>query len=323
MRSAPGSGRRSQPREPVRRSSTSGRRASAVGQLRSGRPREDDARFVDQQAPPAVRHTMAGTRSAGLNRDAVGEARLHGGRCHPGDRPELRRHRRVRRGAGRLVPLSGSRIGVRSAAPTNREPAQATEEMRSQRSVEQHGQAGRQRRGDQQGGDPARGRDADRAGRRDPRPATSGMGATPVSPPRGRATDASALGTAWAARPAPHRVARRPVARHPGARHRPWCSLASSGSRRVLCPRQGASAPGLPLAGPRPGSRAGPCPAASSPRSMSRAMSSANPIPASSACWGYMLVAVKPGRVFISEMYGSPGCTRKSTRARPAPSTAR
>ena len=52
-------------------------------------------------------------------------------------------------------------------------------------------------------------------------------------------------------------------------------------------------------------------------------MSSSKRRPASSACLGYMLVAVKPGRVFISLMYASSGVTRKSTLARPAQSTAR
>ena len=61
----------------------------------------------------------------------------------------------------------------------------------------------------------------------------------------------------------------------------------------------------------------------SSASSMTRAMRSANGSPASSACFGYMLVAVKPGSVFISLMYASSAVTRKSTRARPAQSTAR
>ena len=57
--------------------------------------------------------------------------------------------------------------------------------------------------------------------------------------------------------------------------------------------------------------------------SMSRAISSAKGRPASSACFGYMLVAVKPGSVFISDRYVSSGVTRKSIRASPAASTAR
>jgi hypothetical protein len=56
---------------------------------------------------------------------------------------------------------------------------------------------------------------------------------------------------------------------------------------------------------------------------MSRVMSSGIEYPASSACLGYMLVAVKPGSVFISEMYVSSVVTRKSIRASPEASTAR
>jgi hypothetical protein len=56
---------------------------------------------------------------------------------------------------------------------------------------------------------------------------------------------------------------------------------------------------------------------------MRRVMSTSNGMPAISACLGYMLVAVKPGIVFISLRKTSSPATRKSMRAMPAASTAR
>ena len=102
-------------------------------------------------------------------------------------------------------------------------------------------------------------------------------------------------------------------------------------------PERRSRAPGAASATPRPGLcawAARPAPddlrlwlqlhrSRSMASSMSRAMRASNGRPAISACLGYMLVAVKPGSVFISLMKASSGVTRKSIRARPAPSTAR